>query len=332
MGDLNEDFSNEELETLGEEPNEVEPDKSTAEPEGEGEPKEEVETEGSEQPEESEKEEEEPQPFPDDGSTDLTKEQIRINRLWKDGKIKESEATQTTQKLELLKTDPNSYYEKYPEEKQEAPQEAPQEAQQNFNTLSQAGDLVVQSGPYKDMTLKEVHEVDSWSAQEMFDKYRENERLAGIESDKARTESDTQISAMQESLAKDTYGIELSEIDKKQTDEINTIIEETISWMETTGRAPGNLADAYYLKNRGKIDNKTKGEAVKSFVKSVKENKQESIDSKNDNGATIDVDVVDMSKAQLDAHISGLSGNDFMKFMKDAPEDIKKAHPGFAWD
>ena len=311
MGD--EEFTEEELKILGEEP-EPEPGKPEPEPEP-GVPEPEPEPEPIPEPGEPEPELEPKGPVPLE----------RFNKVYGEGKELE-------RKLDLLRRDPQAYYEKYPDEKSEEPEPVPI----SDNLYADLIHLRVQSGPYDGKSLAEVHEIDPLAAMAIYNDYRddqrETQRTTKDTQERLKRESEAEVNAFGAKMSVEMFSKEVDKLDGKEAKQMEQFVDEIVDWIGKTGRA-NNMEDAYFLMHRDNILKTAQVNSTKALieglasgeVKTVTTNK--SIEGKSGYGQFMEYTV-----DQLTAHIDGLTDVAFKKFAKDAPKELKDKFPQAAWD
>lgn len=326
---MNEEFTKEELEVLGEQAPEEDPETSTKEESDTGESQE-SEEETEEIPE-SEKEEETETETEQEEEEDK-KDPVPYDRFSKVyGEKKELE-----RKLELFRKDPEEYFKQYPDEK---PEEEQQEEKTEILTFGEAGSLVVHGGEYDGLTLREVFEKDPFAAQDIYMQYKEQlitkQRDEKEIQEKLKAESNKEINGFAHERARELFDkpedFDIADLSEKEAKQINQELQETIDWMTRTGRGGGKIKDAYILKNLDKIlENATK-KGTSGLLNHLKKPSSQSISSKKTStGAGMD-SYIDMDASQLIDIIEDMDDQEYLNFRKNAPKSLRDKLPGLDW-
>lgn len=324
------EFTQEELEILGEDTPDEDPGSPAEEQEsdtGESQDSEEKpeETPESEETEETDTEQEEGErdkgPVPYD----------RFSKVY--GEKKELE-----RKLELFRKDPEEYFRQYPDEKPTGEQpetlEVPKETY--IPTFGEAGSLVVQGGEHDGLTLRQVYEKDPFAAQDIYMQYKEDllakQREEQETSVRLKEESDKEVNSFASERAKELFEKDLDKLSEKEVTQINKEIQETIDWMAKTGRGAGNLKDAYLLKNWDKIIEDATKKGASGLINHLKKPSSSSISSKRTSSSTSMDNYLNMDTNQLAAMIDDMSDQQFLHFKKNAPPTLREKLPQVDWD
>ncbi len=321
MGD--EEFSKEELEILGESEEESGQDtQDTSEDKGESQEEEskteqtteteEAETEETEQEEEEEKENMVPQ--------------SRVDQI-----VRERE--EEKRKNDLLRRDPQAYYEKYPDEK---PEEKETETAQT--TFADVAHMRVQGGTYNGKTLQEVYDADPFTAMAIYNDYRDEQRETQRKTvetqERLKRESEQEVNTFTEKMAHEMFGKEKDNLESKETKQLDTFIDGILNWMEETGRA-NTMADAYILMNHEEILKAAQVKSTKALIDGLSKGTVKSATTqKSDEEKTGYGRFMEYSEQQLADHIDSLSDAEMDNFIKNAPAKLKEKHPKAfaAWD
>ncbi len=323
------EFTQEELEILGEETPDEEPETPSEDEDDTGESQE-SEEKPEETPASEEKEEPEAEPK-EEGEGEKEKGPVPYDRFSKVyGEKKELE-----RKLELFRKDPEEYFKQYPDEKPKGEQQKEQE-KTDIPTFGEAGNLVVQGGEYDGLTLRQVYEKDPFTAQDIYMQYRESllahQREEQETSTRLKEESDKEVNSFASERAKDLFDKDLDKLSEKEVTQINQEINETLDWMAKTGRGAGNLKDGYILKNLDKLlENATK-KGASGLVNQLKKPSSSSISSKRTSSDTSMNNYLNMDINQLAAVIDNMGDQEFLNFKKNAPPALREKLPGLDWD
>lgn len=246
------------------------------------------------------------------------------------------EADEYETKLDLLKTDPDEYYNQYPDEK------AKEEAAPEVTTTApdDIWNMLVKGGEFDGQTLGAVYDQGGAAARYALGLY--NQELDSVRSEtetarsreaKIKTDTDKEIDTFAGSLAKDMYQKEPEDkLSKEETETIDGVINETLDWMEKTNRGFGNIVDAYFLKNKDRI---LAGEQIKGVSNLIKSTQTDvsSISNKKDIGTELTGYEGDMGKSaeELAAKIENMTDAEATKYLADAPQKLRDKHPKASW-
>jgi hypothetical protein len=340
MGDINEQFTKEELVTLGEveaEPSKEapeeakEPEKAEAtEEKGSAEVKE-PETEQAAEPTESATEGKEETQEDEEDLTEPVKVQKRINKLtW--------ERRETERKLDLLKRlGPDKYFEVYPDEK---PKDSPPPQTAKVDrvlSFSEALNLRVNGGTYDGKTLAEVYQENPVIATDMYidlrDKQRDAIAQANMSQVKLREESEKEITTFSRTLSKEMFEKDFETLTEDDGKRIEVVIADVLDWMEKTGRGGGRIEDAYFLMNKENLIKNAKSDGAKSLVKNLKQGSVASVKGQKDGAAKkTGYEAYDgMSDNQFRATINSMTDKTYRDFINKAPQSLKEKFPKVDW-
>lgn len=317
MGD--EEFTKEELEILGESEEEGQDTQDTSEETGET--QEESETEESTESEEKETE---------DKAQAKEKDKENLVPQWRVDELTR-EKHEAKEKLDLLRRDPQAYYEKYPDEKPEE-----QETETATATFADVAHMRVQGGPYDGKTLQEVHEVDPFAAMGLYNDYRDAQREAKLTAKETQTrlkqESEQEINAFTDNISKQMFSKEKDKLTEKEVKEVDKYIDGILGWMEETGRA-NNMRDAEILMQHEEILKAAKVDTVKALIESLTSGTVSTVRTNKGEGKETGYDrFMEYTVDEFAAYVSNLDEAAFKKFTKEAPQKLKDKFPQAAWD
>jgi hypothetical protein len=311
MGEENEDFTDEEKQILGEKDEEEEV--SEKEEKEEAEEKEEVEGEKEEEKEKG------PVPY------ERFKEKL--------DRAKEADALET--KLDLLRSDPEEYYNQYPDEKPEEKRPLKEEAAQEDEIWNR----IIQGGPYDGRTLGDVYDEGGEAARyalNLYNQERDNVRAEQTATadrrEKSKQEANAELDSFGTQLSQDIFEKKPDDLSEDETAQINGIIDETLDWMEKTGRGFGSIVDGYLIKNKDKILAGEQIKGVSNVIKSTQDNVIH-IANKKDVGTKLTGYEADMGKTadELAAKVDNMTDDQATKYFANAPEKLKQRFPSVDW-
>lgn len=311
------EFTDEELEILGEEKEET-GQETGAETKGEVEEKTE---EAGEEAESATAEEAEVEEEPD-------KVQKRIDQLTARSKTAE-------EKLDLLKTDPKEYYRQYPDEAPEPQEEKPPQPA-NFASMKNAR-VRAPGQPIDGMTLGEIYDEDPFMAIDLYNRYTDSIRTENQNKVDAikqnETETLNEITGFQNHLTKELFQATADSLTEDQAAKIGDIIQGTIDWMKENGRTNYNILDAYQLMTGPQKIASAKSAAVQKVLKAIESAPVASVSNKGDAGVKSGFGkYLGMNADQFGDAIADMPDSEFTKLMKDAPPELKKKFPSAPWD
>lgn len=314
-----EQFTPEELAVLGEEPDaSTEEGTGTLEPDGEIEPEGEAELEGQ-----------------SDDTPEYTVENGVI--VWKDGEKIPVQRTgqiwfekkEVERKLDLLRTNPEAYYEAYPEDRPQTPREAPQQGYQSM------GELLIQGGPYEGWTLNQVYQEDPAEATRMQNEYIESIRSQKQQEQEANSrlmqEVEKDARELSNDISKEFYNGDydsLNDVDKKKVDDK---VFEVATWMQKTGRGGGIARDAYFLMNRENLLKSEREKGAKGTIDALSNRSTvPSINAGRGTGGNGSLE--SMSKEAFETLVGNMGASDFQTLMASKSPALRAKYPGLPWD
>lgn len=294
------DFTKEELETLGEETEEKGQETQDEKKTGE---EQESETEQSTETAEAEKEqaEEEQNMVPQSRVDQIVREREDLKR-----------------KNDLLKRDPDAYQKLYPDEFEE-------EAEQKVTPIK---DFVIQDGPYKDKSLSELYQIDPIAANTIHFNLLEEQKAEKEQRSNLEKQSQQELNEFSDTMAKEMFGKEkVGDLPEKEGKQVDDAINKILDWMAETGRGGGNITDAYFLMNKEKILANAAEKGVKTLIDTSSKGVQ-TVGSKKDIEGKSGYDkFTDYTVDQLATYIDNLSEKEADDFGKNAPQELKDKFP-----
>jgi hypothetical protein len=302
-----EDFTEEELEILGESEEDIQVSEEP-EPEGEKEQEEGVVDDSPDEESASEAEEQEDTARhspPDDNFVP----QARYNEIY-------------LQKKDL--------------ERQLAEKDAKREAQSPPSRVDYRN-VPVEGGEYDGLTLEEVAERDPLYAQQLIIDAEIDRRL---EEEKARQkkvalleESQKEIESFGMFLAEDIApGIkDLDALTEAQKIQVNGKIEEVQDWMDKTGRGGGIIQDAYFLMHKDDMLSKASQAGAENLAKALPQSRPGVSNKKGSENVSVYDKFIGAGRDTLSSTIKDMPEEQFLAFLKNAPPAFKEKVPDL-WD
>lgn len=287
---------------------------------------EETEVEETEEAEESEVEETETET---DEQIAASKDEPKVPQSRVDEIVSEKKEAQ--HKLDLLKTDPDEYFRRYPDERSE-----PAPAKHDGHD-SDVGNLIVTGGEHDGKTIREVLTIDPAEGNLMLAKYYDDQRTALSEAkateDRRLSESQTEINIFSDSIAAELFEKKANGLDDKEVLKVNEVIDATLKFMQDTGRGGGVIADAHYLMTRDNATKKARTDGAQALADKITKSAVASVSSNRDSGIETGY-VADMAllPEQLAEKIDGMSDSKVVKYLKDAPKEMRDKFPHLPWD
>ena len=240
-----------------------------------------------------------------------------------------SERKETQHKLDLLKTDPGAYYEKYPDEKPAEPAAATKD--------SDIGNLRVEGGEYDGKTVDEVLAIDQAAGTKLILAYyrTQDTELAEQKSTEATrlAESEAEINTFSDGVSSELFEKKAGDLDAKEKVKVEEVVQATLDFMKETGRGGGVIADAYYLMNRDSENAKARTDGAEKLINKLTTGAVASTSSSKDSGLDTGY-AADMalSADELADKLDKMSDSVSSKYMKDAPKEMRDKYPHLPWD
>jgi len=317
-GAINEEFTSEELAALGED---VEEKKEEKAEEGETGEVEEKAAEGEEQKAE-------------------TKENL-IPQSAFDKRVAEIR-TQSEQKLDLLKTNPEEYYRRFPDERpatKAAPADKDFESGKPVDT-GKVEDVLIEGGNYDGWKFGDVfkrdpvtaYKISPYHARLIHDQQLDSEREQRSSVERLKEESEKEVISFSASIAKELFE-KSDDLTPEQTKEVEAVLNKTLDWMGKTGRGGGILADAYTLMNIGSEKKKAAVSGAKAVIDAGRKGRVQTISSSASSGSLTGYEAIEaMSADELAFEIGSWPEKKYSDFLKNAPKSIRKKLPNIPWD
>ncbi len=197
--------------------------------------------------------------------------------------------------------------------------------------------MVVTGGEFDGQTLSEVYQQNPVEAQKLQFDFMVQRRDAATkeESDKAKwlEESNAEVNAFGDARAQEFFKKDMSTLTADETKQVEALIGNTIAWGKETGRGGGKIEDMYFLMNQKSMLSSAKGEGIRSLIDGqVKSVPSTASGGKADNGQeTGYAKFSSMTEDQLAVAIGNMSDEQYLKFKKDAPDDLKRKHSSMPW-
>jgi hypothetical protein len=339
-------FSEDELRAMGDLPvletpekspadEKKEPDKSL-EPAGEKPPEKETAPKETELTEEKEPEEGKPVPYG------------RFLKVYTKTKQAERERNEFKEKHELLKTDPDAYYEKYPAEApppkekeiQEEKSESVPERVATFRetllwTINDPGQPAFHGKKIGDLMLMGPEGIAA--AQDYYQQYRDS--VVEKVQEKQNKERST-IEAIQKAdeefldgLSRQMFNKGLKLLEPAETAKIQEIKGSILSWMKKTRKLAYSLEDAYFVMKKNDLLKEAMEKGAKGAIEQAKAGPKHSVsatgtDMKIDSGFGA---YLSMTDNQLASAIDKMNDKQFENFLKNAPSELRKKFKNVPW-
>jgi uncharacterized protein YfbU (UPF0304 family) len=255
-----------------------------------------------------------------------------------------SEAEQLKQKHDLLRTNPEAYYQQYPYERPQTyqqnrnyEQQRPQHVSNDYDRQldpSHIANLTVTGGQYEGMTLAEVYNVDPVYAARMQNDYEWNIRDARSKEqayiEEGQKNAQVEIDNFKKILSVDMFGSNTNEVDREQDALMDKEIQNIIGVMETRGIK--NLEDAYFIMNKDEILKRERQRGLKGVVDKVSNNNGVKSVSMGGTGVkNSSNDYANMDDGALEDAIDNMSDSELNEFLRTAPASLRRKHPGMPW-
>uniref|UniRef100_A0A6M3K318 Capsid assembly protein n=1 Tax=viral metagenome TaxID=1070528 RepID=A0A6M3K318_9ZZZZ len=345
-----EQFSREELESMGEDIPENHPDftgpgNPTSEPEPNPEPEPEPEPTPEPKPAGESSGEPEPEPEPELKEGEPVPYD-RFAKIYGQRKQAEREKSEIKEKLDLFKKDPDEYYAKYPDEKPDgySPLESGKKPTEKAEVLPMSKMLGAQindpqNPSFHGRTLREIMESGPEgyaAAQDYYNEYVEDIRGKAREAEAKKAEElksiqeedgrfmDAQAQALFKKPAKD--------LDAVQKDKIEKITSDTLAWMKANNRMGYKLADAYKIMTYDKALSDAAASGADGLVNLAKSGTRRSVSSGSGKTSKDPYDqYLAMSEDDLSKMIAEMPDAEFVKFLKEATPAFREKYPSLPY-
>ena len=248
---------------------------------------------------------------------------------------------QYQEKLALLRTDPDKYYEQYPDEKPAAsgdPAEGGSDLAASGDPAeggSNPGAMVYQHNGHKydGMTLNQIHTVDPFFAQQVYNDHLDSERQAEANKQSQVNEAATEIKGFATDIKNELFGENVADLTESQAEQISSVVDSCLKFIKESGRT-SNLKDAYYLMNRDRDLANAAGKAAEGIAASLdKGSSQARVRTAQDGGDAAGWGAYEvMDSGQLESAVDNMTDEEVARFLKDAPPSLKNKHPTVPWD
>ncbi len=197
-------------------------------------------------------------------------------------------------------------------------------------------DITVQDGEFKGKSLKEVYEVDPFSASMIYQNHIADQKA--LSDTKTQEEKDEMtglvgsIDTFAESVAGEKYGKKYGSLDDGQMKEVEKVIDQTIAWMTETGRG-GNISDAYLLMNTDSRIADAREQGAKSTESFMSQEIVPSLSTRRESespGSQFDK-FEQLSPIEAESTIERMTDNEYETFLKEAPPSTRTKFPSFPW-
>lgn len=260
----------------------------------------------------------------DDDEPEKEEDRVPLSRF----KKIESRGLEAAEKLELLKTNPEEYYEKYPDERPEAEPEEPE--QTGPLTILQAGEqlTVTMEDPeheYHGKTLGEVAKLDPLYATDLYNKYVKDFEAQQAETDKLKAEADAQVEAV--------YARVKEDLSDGSDEQVEAGVKAVFDWMTENGCETYDPNHAYMLMNMDKTLSETRASTAKDTIDKIKHSDVQTISTDADDTEATGFDsYLNLTAPQMMARIQDMTDSQFSDFIKNAPDTVRSKFPTIPWE
>ena len=250
--------------------------------------------------------------------------------------------TQSEQKLDLLKTNPEEYYQRYPDEKP-AGQGKPATSDFESGKPAEAGkveDLTIEGGTYDGWKFGDVfrhdpvtaYKISPYHARLIHDRQLDSEKEQRSSIERLKSESEQEVVSFSVSIAKELFEKE-DALTPEETQKVDAVLNKTLDWMGKTGRGGGILADAYWLMNREVDTKKATANGAKAVISAGRKGRVQTISSSASGGELTGYEAMEaMSADDLEDEMGRWSEKKFTEFLKKAPSSLRKKLPDLPWE
>ena len=242
------------------------------------------------------------------------------------------EKNEYQRKFQLFKTNPDQYFEQYPEER--PPGYQPRQAAPEENAIEDYESMLIKGGQYDGMTLGELAREKPLTAQRMLNDHLEGQKRAKEEVKEkevlSRQAWENDVNSFGASLSKEVYGRDKDELTKEEFDAITQEIFKVDQWKKANRKDHYSYHDAYALMNRESELKQAKEGGAKKVVQDLKKKPIGTISGKTDQRGQ-STDYESMSREALNARIMEMNDAETEKFYREAPESLRQKYPSWPW-
>lgn len=242
------------------------------------------------------------------------------------------EKNEYQRKFQLFKTNPDQYFEQYPEER--PPGYQPRQAAPEENAIEDYESMLIKGGQYDGMTLGELAREKPLTAQRMLNDHLEGQKRAKEEIKEKEALSKqawkNDIDSFGDSLTKEIYGRDREQLTEEEYKDILGRIAQVDQWRTANRKNYYSMADAYALMNRESELKQAKEGGAKKVVQDLKKKPIGTISGKTDQRGQ-STDYESMSREALNARIMEMNDAETEKFYREAPESLRQKYPSWPW-
>jgi len=251
--------------------------------------------------------------------------------------------TQSEQKIDLLRTNPEEYYRKYPDEKPLMAAAAPKATDFESGKPAEAGkveDLTIEGGTYDGWKFGDVfrhdpvtaYKISPYHARLIHDRQLDSEKEQRSSIERLKSDSEQEVISFSASIAKELFDKE-DDLTPDQTRAVEAVLNKTLDWMGKTGRGGGILADSYMLMNSGAEKKRATANGAKAVINAANKGKVQTISSNASGGSLTGYEAIEaMSPDELANEIDSWPDKKTTDFLKKAPKSIRTKFPNLPWD
>lgn len=362
MGDEDK-FTAEELEILGEAPEETlkaEPEKPPAEeatPAEAGKPAEEAAepekpAEEAKQPEHTEEEQKvaEQMGLRIEQNFIIDDEGTKIPAMrWKKLYAQYKEASRTSAEALAGKADletkfklfrelgPEKYFSIYPAEAPRGEGRQPAaSAPQQIDPLDMVAQYPDPQHQFHGLTLREIYQHDAGEARKLERAWEQANRRAELDAEEAkrrvRQDSEDELNRFTKDMAKEYFDKEVTAMTPEEERKVAEVIQQTLDFMKSSGRGGGKMHDAYFLMNRDQIIAREREKAGKAALAALNKPSIPSIGTAGRPATSGMNRFAEMSADQMLDALNAMDDKAYQRFLKDAPPELRAKYPSLAWN
>lgn len=232
------------------------------------------------------------------------------------------------EKLDLLRRDPEKYYQQYPDDR---PQQVPARPAGKPDPMNM---FVTGVEGYEGRTLEELGRDEPFLAMQILQRYNDEQRQ--IEEQASRDKMHAEEAARKElgefydSIVAEMFPGE--EIGEAQSEKVNAEINKTLEWMEKTGRGGYRVQEAYFIMTRDERERKAKVAGAQGVVKQLTKGAPPSVNTNKSSGVPSGYSgFIDKSPDEISTWLDNASEKEFAEFLAKAPKELRDKLPGMPW-
>jgi len=241
-------------------------------------------------------------------------------------------------KLDLLRRDPEAYYQRFPDERPQTAQPATpaQQVPERVPTFSECLNAPITDGQYQGYTLGQLWESENAqvraAAVDIYNNYRDmvqhqiSEKQSKEQNQKEQTNAEIQREHQEfyDARAQEFFQKPAKDLSEDEVGKIQSIVDDLLERMEELGTF--KLQAAYEIATKDERLKTAQGQAIRSVIDAVRRGSHTSgPETKPSGSGNADVyeRMMEFSEGEVAAKLEGLSTHEMETFWKKAPKEFR---------